>query len=246
MSPWVRLVGVGCGDPRQLTFEALDALRSVSFVVVTDKGGDDPLAIARERLLASHGIEVPVVRVADPTRDRSADRTATRDGYTSAVDDWHSARAAAWRAVLDEHEGDAALLVWGDPAFYDSTIRVVERLGVDYDVVPGISSVQVLAARHRLVLHDVGRPIHVTTGRELLAAVDGGQRNVVVMLNRDLAPLDDPRLDDWRIWWGANLGTAHEALVAGRVAEVRDDLAAARRTTKDAAGWVMDLFLLRA
>ena len=241
----VRLIGVGPGDPEQLTLEALRALRAVDYVVVAEKSAADPLALARQRLLAHHGIDVPVVAVADPPRDRS-ESTATRTGYETAVDDWHAARARAWAEALRAHDGVAGFLVWGDPAFYDSTIRVLDRLeDVEYDVLPGISSLQLLAARHRMVLHDVGGPVHITTGRDLAAAVAAGQTNLVVMLNRDLTPLDDPALDDWQVWWGANLGTEHEALVAGRLWEVRADLAAARRTAKEAAGWVMDAFVLR-
>ena len=60
------------------------------------------------------------------------------------------------------------------------------------------------------------------------------------------ARLDLAGLDDWRIWWGANLGTAHERLVAGRVADVLDNLLAAREQVKTTAGWVMDVYLLRA
>jgi len=241
----VRLIGVGPGDPEQMTLEGVRALRAVDYVVVAEKSEADPLAQARQRLLAHHGIDVPVVAVADPPRDRSAS-TATRTGYETAVGDWHAARALAWAEALRAHEGVAGFLVWGDPAFYDSTIRVLDRIDdVEYDVLPGISSLQLLAARHRIVLHEVGEPIHITTGRNLAAAIADGQTNLVVMLNRDLTPLGDPALDDWQLWWGANLGTEHEALVAGRLGEVRADLAAARRTTKEAAGWVMDVFVLR-
>ena len=241
----VRLVGVGPGDPDQVTLLALQALREVDYVLVTDKGHDDPLAAARERLLARHRIDLPIVRVDDPPRERGA-ATGSWAGYTSAVDDWHRARAASWAEIFHERGGVAGLLVWGDPSFYDSTIRVLDRIGdVDYDVVPGISSLQLLAARHRIVLHEVGGPIHVTTGRDLADAVASGQRNLVVMLNRDLAPLDDRSLDDWQVWWGANLGTSSESLVAGRVAEVRGALAAARIEALRVAGWVMDVFLLR-
>jgi len=262
----VRLIGVGPGDPDQVTLEAVAAMRSVDFFVVTDKaphhgaesaprrGADtasgDPLVAARERLLARHLDHPPrLVVVPDPPRDRSAGGTADRPDYERAVADWHDARAAAWASALEAHEGDAGFLVWGDPAFYDSTIRVLDRvaelLPIEYDVIPGISSLQLLAARHRVVLHEVGRAVHVTTGRALAEALAQGQENVVVMLNRDLSPLADPAVADWRVWWGANLGTPAESLVSGRVGDVLDDIEAARRTVKDAAGWVMDVYLLR-
>lgn len=248
----VRLIGVGPGGPDQVTLEAVRAMREVDFFVVSDKTGDgaaDPLVAARERLLERH-LDGPavVVRVDDPVRERRPDRTATDEEYAAVVAAWHEARAEAFERALLEHEGDAGFLVWGDPAFYDSTIRVLEqvrsrgRVPLSIEVLPGISSLQLLAARHAIVLHEVGQPMHVTTGRRLQEAVDGGQDNVVVMLNRSLA-LEG--LDDWWIWWGADLGTPHEELVAGRVGDVRAEIDAARDRAKAAAGWVMDVFLLR-
>ncbi|CUR56992.1 Precorrin-6A synthase (Deacetylating) [metagenome] len=248
----IRLIGIGPGDPDQVTVQAVRALREVDYVVLTDKaaGATDPLVAARERLLAHHLDQPPrLVVVADPSRDRTASGTSTPEGYARAVGDWHEARAAAYEKVLREHGGAPGFLVWGDPGFYDSSIRVLERvahrIGADLDVIPGISSIQLLAARHRIVLHDVGSAIHITTGRELSAALASGQRNVVVVLNRDLSALADPLLTDWQVWWGANLGTPHEALVAGRVGDVLACMEAARRTTKEHAGWVMDTYLLR-
>ena len=250
----VRLIGVGPGDPDQVTLEAVRAMRAVDYFVVTDKSrrdrSPDPLVLARERLLARHLEHAPrLVVVEDPVRERSRAATSSRAGYEAAVADWHDARATAYAQVLAEHGGDAGFLVWGDPAFYDSTIRVLEKvratLPLDLEVVPGVSSLQLLAARHRIVLHEVGRPLHLTTGRDLAEALAQGQENVVVMLNRDLSALADPAVADWQIWWGANLGTADEALVAGRVGDVVGDLDRARRTTKSRAGWLMDTYLLR-
>jgi precorrin-6A synthase len=211
---------------------------------VKKDGSPDPLVAARTELLERHlGHEPKLVVVADPERDRQP------SDYDVAISDWHEARTDAWEKVLLENDGDAGFLVWGDPAFYDSTIRIVERVlergkvQGEFDVVPGISSVQVLAARHRIVLHEVGHPVHVTTGRRLHEAVDAGQDNIVVMLNRSLEPVRS--LGEWQIWWGANLGTPSEHLVAGRVADVLPEIEGARARVKETAGWVMDVLVLR-
>lgn len=246
----VTVVGIGAGDPDQITVEAAGALRAATFAIVAVKRDDDPLVAARQAVIDRHAPGLEVVAVRDPERDRSAASTSTVSSYEGVVVDWHDARAALYETVLvDRPDGDVVFLVWGDPAFYDSTIRVVEkvlaagRISFDWDVIPGISALQVLAARHRIVLHDVGQALLVTTGRRLREAVDAGADNVLVMLN---ARLELDGLEDWTIWWGANLGTAHESLVAGRVGDVRAEVESARAATKAAAGWVMDVYLLRS
>lgn len=238
----IRIVGIGMG-PHQVTPEAADALRDADYVIAAEKRDDDELLAIRREIAGAYG--VPVVAVPDPSRDRDP---AGDGGYAVAVAGWHAARVAAYETVLSERQGTAAFLVWGDPAFYDSTIRIVEAIAarsaveIEYDVVPGISALQLLAARHRIVLHDVGQPLHVTTGRLLPAAVEAGQTNIAVMLNRSV---DLDGLDDWAIWWGANLGRSEEALVAGRVGDVCGEIAAARERVRAAAGWVLDIFVVR-
>ncbi|MQY11042.1 hypothetical protein SRB5_11560 [Streptomyces sp. RB5] len=236
----IRVIGMGMG-PHHLTAEAAEALRGADYVVAADKGGDDPLLAVRRETAAAHGTEL--VAVPDPERDR-----ADPADYPAAVRAWHRARTDAYARVLRTRGGTAAFLVWGDPSLYDSTLRIVgelaRRLPAEYDVLPGISAPQLLAARHRIVLHPVGAPVHITTARRLDEAVAAGRRNIVVMLG-GTAPAPDG-LDDWSLWWGANLGTRGEELVAGRAADVREDVAAARARAKEAAGWVMDLCLLRA
>ncbi|KAA1416770.1 precorrin-6A synthase (deacetylating) [Nocardioides humilatus] len=249
----IRIIGVGPGDPDMVTLEAVAAMRSVDFFLVTDKSGTvksgmpDPLVVARERLLDRH-LDTPavVVKVQDAPRERRAEFTGPDEDYRAAVQAWHDARVEKYVAALAEHPGDAGFLVWGDPAFYDSTIRVIDslrkRMDLEVDVIPGISSVQLLAARHQVVLHDVARPLHVTTARAVMEAVAAGQNNLVVMLNR---VVDLPGLEDWRIWWGGNLGTPEEELVAGRVGDVLGEIEAARERLRASSGWVMDIYLLR-
>jgi precorrin-6A synthase len=235
----VRILGVGMG-PQHVTPEVADALRSVDYVLAAFKGADDELLALRWEIVDAYtdgSVDVVVVR--DPERDRSTGLTG--EGYQRAVADWHDARAEAYADVLRERGGTAAFLVLGDPSLYDSTIRVVEKvqkLGVpvQFDVLPGISAPQLLAARHRIVLHEVGRPVHVTTGRLLQEAVAAGQDNIVAMLNPP---------PDWSVWWAANLGASGERLVSGRLGDVAGQIADARSQARDDTGWVMDIYLLR-
>lgn len=234
----VRVLGIGMG-PQHLSVEVAEALRGCDYVIAAAKSDDDPLLAVRRAVAAAHGVEV--VAVPDPARDRSP------KDYPAAVAAWHEARVAAYEDVLRAQGGTAAFLVWGDPSLYDSTLRAVEqlaeRLPIEYDVLPGISAPQLLAARHRMVLHPVGQPVQVTTARRLREDVAAGHTNLCVMLT---GTLDLEGLEDWSIWWGANLGHASEELASGRVRDVRPAVLAARERARAAAGWVMDVYLLRA
>lgn len=63
-----------------------------------------------------------------------------------------------------------AFLVWGDPALYDSTLGILDEIlergtvPFDHEVIPGISSVSALLAKHRTGLNRVARPVQITTG----------------------------------------------------------------------------------
>ncbi len=242
------VVGIGAGHPDQVTVEAVRALNEVdAFIVAAKQLGAEDLVAAREEICRRHiDGDYRILEVPDPPRDRSP------SSYLRAVDDWHEARATAYERVIHEEIGPeetGGFLVWGDPSLYDSTLRVVERVlargrvSFEYEVVPGISSVQLLAARHRLVLNRVGEPITITTGRRLPEAVADGRDNIVVMLDGQLTCAS--LVPNWDIWWGTNLGTPDEALVAGRLGAVVDDIRAARDRAKQRSGWVMDTYLLR-
>ncbi|QYJ05479.1 precorrin 6A synthase [Nocardioides panacisoli] len=225
--------------PQHVTPEVAAALRDCDWVLAPEKRPGDELTAVRRAVCDAHG--VPLVVVTDPERDRTPGMG--RERYEAAVADWYAARRDAYRREIDARGGTVGMLVWGDPSLYDGTLRVVADLGLPYDVLPGISAPQVLAARHRIVLHEVGHPVHVTTARRMREAIAGGQRNLVVMLT---SGVDLDGLEDWHVWWGANLGADGERLVAGRVGDVAEEIAAARDGVRAHAGWVMDLFLLRA
>lgn len=241
------LIGIGPGDPRQVTYEAVDALRQASVFFVLDKGGDkDELLRLRKAILQRYRPEggYRLVQVADPARDGQA------DDYLGAVQDWHRQRAALYAQLIEQEIGigeTGAFLLWGEPTLYDSTLRILglvrERgVALRLQVIPGISSVQALAARHQVPLNRIGEPLTVLPGRRL--AGQGQIDNVLVMLDGQcaFARLDDPAL---MIYWGAYLGTADEVLIAGPLQAVKAQIMEVRERERARKGWIMDSYLLR-
>jgi precorrin-6A synthase len=243
------VIGIGSGNPDHLTREAVAALNRVDVFLVADKGAAkrDLVALREEicHTLITHD-HYRMIEVPDPQRDTS--------NYPAGVAAWHEARAQQYAEIIAAEVSDGGtvgFLVWGDPAFYDSTIRIVEsmtRLGIDLElaVIPGISSIQLLAARHKIILNRVGQPIHVTTGRRLLDEYSSALGDVVVMLDGELTCAGlVKQFGDLVIYWGAQLGLPDEALIAGQLSKVIDEIRAKRVTIRNVRGWVMDTYLLR-
>lgn len=246
----IMVIGIGAGDPEQVTFQAVRAMERVDVFFVLDKGEvKQELVDLREEILRRYRGDRPfrVVFGRDPERDRAA------GAYSDAVHDWRRRRADVCAELIAQELGDGetgAFLVWGDPSLYDSTLPILEdvlaRPGFSFaiEVIPGISSVSALAARHRTGLNRVGLPVQVTTGRRLAERWPEGVDDVVVMLDahQAFADLDDPDLE---IFWGAYLGMPDEILIRGRLAEVAARIVEERAEARARKGWIMDTYLLR-
>lgn len=240
------VIGIGAGDPSWLTLQAIDALAACDVFLVPDKGEEKTdLKNLRLNMIGCHGRKGHRVLSIDvPERDR-----APAD-YRATVGDWHTRIADAYASALNatEESETVGLLVWGDPSLYDSTLRIIETLreaGHKFDlaVIPGVTAIQALCARHRIPLNTIGEGVLVTTGRKLGAHMPATASVVVVMLDGEqaFAKMEE----DVDIVWGAYLGTPDEILVAGRLSDVKDDILSIRAEARARKGWIMDIYLLR-
>jgi precorrin-6A synthase len=158
------LIGIGTGNPDHLTREAQAAMQAADLILLPHKGEDKAELAALRRDLCDAVLATPGPRIAGfdmPVR------RSTGDDYLAQVDEWHAAITRCWQAAIVRAMADGmaprtpgqplrvALLVWGDPALYDSTLRIAARMQPaphSVRVVAGISSMQVLCAAHAIAL----------------------------------------------------------------------------------------------
>ncbi|WAC28324.1 precorrin-6A synthase (deacetylating) [Ancylobacter sp. SL191] len=264
------VIGIGMGEAGHLTFRAAEAIARADLFLLLDKGeAAQPLVARRAALIARFGKPGHrLVELASPRRVRPAlpgdgekeagESEVGRAAYRASVAAWHGERAALFARVIRDMQPDetAALLVWGDPMLYDSTLRVTEAAadvlaaqgheGFALEVEPGLTALQLLCAAHRIPLNGVGAPVLLTTGRRV--AEETPDAPAFAVLLDDGTGLAALHARGWagEVFWAANLGTQDERLLAGPLPAVAATIRAARAAVKVRAGWVMDVWLARA
>jgi precorrin-6A synthase len=245
------IIGIGAGNPEQVTVQAIRAMNAVDVFFFVDKGDAKNDLVRLRREICERYIDqgsYRVVEVSDPERDPSIEPYALR------VREWHQRRAAIYEELIEHELGEedcGAVLVWGDPSIYDSTLRIIDqiiehgRVRFEYEVIPGVTSAQALAARHKMVLNGIGESVCITTGRQIATmGFPRDMENVVVMLDGNNS-FKDLVGQDLNIYWGAYVGTEKEILLAGKLGDLAETIEATRSEARRSNGWIMDIYLLR-
>ncbi|PPA01211.1 precorrin-6A synthase (deacetylating) [Pseudomonas sp. MWU12-2312b] len=244
------VIGIGAGNPDYITIQAVKALNTVDVFFLMDKGRSKETLIDLRRDICERYITDRHYRFVEA---RSPERDRDDADYRASVDDLNQARQRIFERLINEEMTDeecAAFLVWGDPALYDSTLRILQAIlasgacTFEYEVIPGITSVQALAAQHKVALNQIGRSVEITTGRRLAAGQVSEADSLVVMLDAQDA-YRQVADQETEIYWGAYLGTPDEILISGRLKDVADEIERVRKAARLANGWIMDTYLLR-
>jgi precorrin-6A synthase len=246
----ILIIGIGAGNPDYVTIQAVNALNQVDVFFIMDKGAEKSKLIALRKEICERFIRGDDYRFVDAT---SPDWNRKSEDYFATVDDLNRDKRAVFERLIatEMQDGECgAFLVWGDPTLYDSTIRIIETIAasgdheLDYEVIPGISSVQALAAKHKIPLNRIGQSVEITTGRRIAEGFPDNIDSVVVMLDGDNSykRFADQDID---IYWGAYLGTPDEILVSGKLKDVVGDIERIRAEARREHGWIMDTYLMR-
>ena len=172
------VIGIGTGNPEHMTVEAIGALNAADLVLIPRKGAAKADLAELRRAICDRYLDEPRdpdrrVRHAAPRRRRPATARASRPGTARSP--------AVYRRLLDGRRRHA-WRCWSGATRRSTTARCASSTTSRpagspsrRRVVPGITSLQVLAARHGIALNAIGGPVHVTTGRRLREARAGGR-----------------------------------------------------------------------
>ncbi|MGY2440096.1 precorrin-6A synthase (deacetylating) [Pseudomonas sp. SDO52101_S400] len=244
------VIGIGAGNPDYITMQAVKALNRVDVFFLMDKGQSKDKLIDLRREICERYITDRTYRFAEA---HSPERERGDVDYSASVDDLNRAKQQTFERLINDELADGqcgGFLVWGDPALYDSTIRILQailasgRCAFEFDVIPGITSVQALAAQHKVPLNTIGRSIEITTGRRLAAGQVSDTDSLVVMLDAEDS-YQQVADQETEIYWGAYLGTPDEILINGKLSDVADEIERVRKAARAEHGWIMDTYLLR-
>jgi len=247
----IYLIGIGPGSPDYLTVQAINTMKKVDVFFLLDKEGrgrKELLEIRKEILekyLDSGTYRVVIAKI--PGRKKGC------KPYSEEIKVWRQETSAVIAGLIKNEmneDENGAILVWGDPSLYDGHLEMIQHIlreGIidfEYEVIPGITSIQVLTARHKIPLNRIGEPIVITTGRKLKEYSADEVTNAIVMLD-SYSAYKRFQETDIDIYWGGYLGTEDEILISGKLRDVIEEIKRLKGEAKKEKGWLMDTYILR-
>lgn len=237
----IYLIGIGPGDPKYLTVQAIERIRKLkTFLIPLKKGKKSQLTEIRKKIIeyCRSDREFRLIELDFPERKKF-------QPYEDSVRQWREEKKRMLLEVIKDID-EAGLMIWGDPSLYDGHIDIMreiqEHIPLEIEVIPGISSISVLAAKHKSSLNKIGGSLLITTPRGLRKMKELTDNTVVLLDNYETFRFFKGK--NLKIYWGAYLGTEDETIFSGYLDECLEQLVELRRELKNKHGWIMETYLL--
>ena len=239
----VYLIGMGPGNLKYLTLEAVDLIKRLPLFLI-------PLKSSKKTYLTEKRKEIlykirkdqnfKIVEIPFPERKRSFQ-------YKEAVISWRRKKAEILIKVLQkESTEEVGFIIWGDPSIYDGHIEIFKdvqkQIPIEFEIIPGISAFQILSAKHKIPLTRIAGSLLFTTPRRLKKFSEIKENTVVFLDNYESYRKFNQK--DLKIYWGAYLGTEKEVLLSGKLSEVKEKIIELRRKLRKENGWIMEIYFL--
>jgi len=239
------LIGIGTGNPKHLTLEGINILNNLDLILLPKKNSDKADLYKVRKSICNSVIKNKKIKIKEydvPQREEKFD-------YCDSVSVWHKTISKNICKIIREFElknPKLGFLIWGDPGLYDSTIRIISNMGINYKlkIISGISSIQELTSSHSISLNDIGGSVLITTGRKLKENMFNNEKRVFVLLDGKCS-FKILNFDKFYIWWGAYLGMKNQILIKGLLKDVIKKIIFERGKARKINGWIMDSYLLK-
>lgn len=239
------LIGIGTGNPEHLSLEGVNTLNKVDLVLLPKKNNQKLELFSLRKHICESVIKNKKIII----KDYKVPRRIETLNYSNSVSSWHQKISNNIFQIIKEIKSKnikLAFLIWGDSGLYDSTLRIISKLDVDYrlKIIPGISSIQALTSAHLISLNEIGESVLITTGRKLKDKMFKDNQKVLVLLDGKCS-FKDLNVENYFIWWGAYLGMSKQVLIKGLLKDVYKKIISQREDSKKINGWIMDTYLLK-
>lgn len=237
----IYLIGIGPGEPKYLTVEAIETIKKLdTFIIPVKKGKKEELTEIRKKIIEHCRTDrnFRLIEIDFPERKKAYP-------YEASVKHWRDKKKRLLLSALRNID-EAGVLVWGDPSLYDGHIDIMKEIQrhipLEIEVIPGVSSINVLAAKHKVSLNKIGGSVIITTPRGLRKMKERSENTVVLLDNYETFKLFKEK--NLKIYWGAYLGTEKEVIFSGKLNESLEQLIELREQLKKQNGWIMETYLL--
>ncbi|WP_038056610.1 precorrin-6A synthase (deacetylating) [Thermodesulfobacterium hydrogeniphilum] len=241
----VYLIGIGPGDPKFLTLQAIETIKNLkTFLIPAKKGNKEDLTRIRKNILKFvHPEEnYELIELNFPERKKGRN-------YREKIKQWRKEKARIIIEFLKSRNSlkEVGFLIIGDPCLYDGHIEIFKEvqkeIPLEIEVIPGISAMQILSAKCKTSLNEIAGTITITTSRGLRKMKNIFNTTVVFLDNYETFKLF--KNQPLEIYWGAYLGTEKEKLIAGKLKDVADTILKERKELKNKNKYIMEIYFLK-